>query len=145
MTTMRSLTSTMPTAGRCLQSGLVNDQASRLLTFTPVVLPTRNSPRPPTLRLLIEVRGSELTRQFVTLNRVPPPLPPSRIVSCSGSTDFISITHLEDLNDIRNNPDGDYCLTRDLDFEDDDSYRDLANKELWTVRDFFQPSLSSRH
>ena len=37
-----------------LQSGLSNDEASRLLTFTPVVLPTRNSPRPPTLRLLIE-------------------------------------------------------------------------------------------
>ena len=46
------------------------------------------------------------------------------------------IDTLEDLDNIRNNSDGNYVLTRDLDFLDDTSYEDLANKALWTVDDF---------
>ena len=52
----------------------------------------------------------------------------------------VTIDSLEDLNAIRNNPNGSYALARNLDFMDDDSYDDPANKALWTVDDFDEAS-----
>ena len=49
------------------------------------------------------------------------------------------IDSLEALDAIRNRPDGDYILTRNLDFNDDDSYEDLSNKDAWTVSDYQSP------
>ncbi|MXX98823.1 MAG: hypothetical protein F4Y58_02810, partial [Gammaproteobacteria bacterium] len=47
----------------------------------------------------------------------------------------IVVNYLEDLDAIRNDPNGNYVLARDLDFADDAHYRDIANKVLWTVDD----------
>ena len=48
-----------------------------------------------------------------------------------------TIDSLEDLYNIRNNLDGEYSLTRNLDFADDASYADsAANKAAYTVDDF---------
>ena len=46
------------------------------------------------------------------------------------------IDSLEDLNAVRNHPDADYILTRDLDFEDDASYDSVAFKAAWTVSNY---------
>ena len=48
----------------------------------------------------------------------------------------IPIMSLEDLNAIRHNLDDSYVLVRDLDFNDDNSYLDLANKAGWTVNNY---------
>ena len=49
---------------------------------------------------------------------------------------LIDINYLEDLDAIRQQPDGDYELTRDLDFNEVGSYRNPLNKETWTVSDY---------
>ena len=49
---------------------------------------------------------------------------------------YAKIEFLEDMDAIRNNLSGSYVLTRHLDFDDDASYRNLANKAEWTVTDF---------
>ena len=49
---------------------------------------------------------------------------------------LIDINYLEDLDAIRQQPDGDYELTRDLDFNDVGSYRNPLNKEAWTVSNY---------
>ena len=48
----------------------------------------------------------------------------------------IPIMSLEDLNAIRHNLDDSYVLVRDLDFNDDSSYLNLANKAGWTVNNY---------
>ena len=50
--------------------------------------------------------------------------------------DFIDINDLEDLDDIRDEPGKNYELVRDLDFNDNASYRNLANKNSWTVDNY---------
>ena len=49
---------------------------------------------------------------------------------------FIEIKCLDELNAIRNNLSRNYSLTRDLDFDDENSYCDPSNKANWTVDDF---------
>ena len=56
-----------------------------------------------------------------------------RVVADDG---FSDIYYLEDLNAIRNQPNGKYELVRDLDFNSDASYRDPINKAKWTVADY---------
>ena len=52
-----------------------------------------------------------------------------------------AIDSLEDLYNIRNNPDSEYTLTRNLDFADDASYDDATtNKTDYTVADFTDDS-----
>ena len=50
--------------------------------------------------------------------------------------DFIDINYLEDLDAIRRHPGRNYELVRDLDFNDNVSYQDLANKNSWTVNNY---------
>ena len=50
--------------------------------------------------------------------------------------DFVDINYLEDLDAIRRHPERNYELVRDLDFNDNASYRDLANKNSWTVNNY---------
>jgi hypothetical protein len=49
------------------------------------------------------------------------------------------ISSIEGLNNIRNNSDGDFVLTKDLDFNDDDSYDDPGNKTTYTTGSGFNP------
>ena len=64
---------------------------------------------------------------------VSKPLSVKRVVPNDG---FRDIYYLEDLNAIRNQLNGKYELVRDLDFNSDASYRNLINKEKWTVADY---------
>ena len=50
--------------------------------------------------------------------------------------DFVDINYLEDLDAIRRRPERNYELVRDLDFNDNASYRDFANKNSWTVNNY---------
>ena len=80
----------------------------------------------PMQHFVIEIKGTEMARQSITLNRV-----------LNTGDNYIEINNLEDLNAIRSNQSSDYRLARDLDFLDDASYRDPStNKSNWTVGDF---------
>ena len=56
------------------------------------------------------------------------------------AVDPVAIDCLDVLYAIREAPDLDYELQRDLDFNDDGSYCDVANRAAWTVGDFSNDS-----
>ena len=58
---------------------------------------------------------------------------------------FMEIENLEALNAIRNQLDGKYELTRDLDFQNDASYASTSNKTIWTTNEGWQPIGSARY
>ena len=61
---------------------------------------------------------------------------PRSVINAVADDGFSDIYYLEDLNAIRNQPNGKYKLVRDLDFNSDASYRDPINKAKWTVADY---------
>ena len=61
---------------------------------------------------------------------------PLSVINAGQEDGFSDVYYLEDLYAIRNRLNGKYELVRDLDFNSDASYRDLINKEKWTVADY---------
>ena len=61
---------------------------------------------------------------------------PRSVINAVEDGGFSGIYYLEDLDAIRDKPNGKYELIRDLDFNSDASYRDPINKEKWTVADY---------
>ena len=80
-------------------------------------------------RVLLDYRDNQGHRHRI----VSEPISVMQVVADDG---FSDIYYLEDLNAIRNQPNGQYELVRDLDFNSDASYRDPINKEKWTVADY---------
>ena len=76
-------------------------------------------------RIFVEVEGTKTVRY-------------SLYISHRDTDDdrFTPIYYLEDLDAIRGHPQRNYKLVRDLDFNDDTSYRDPINKIIWTVDDY---------
>ena len=111
--------------GTLLQSGLASGEPSMALTLTA---------GEPMRHLIIEVKRVQTVRQSVILNRVVVPgVVETR--ECSELSNFTPINTLEDLNKIRNDLNGRYCLLRNLDFGNNASYEDAAtNRPLWWTR-----------
>ena len=76
-------------------------------------------------RIIVEVEAKQRVRYQLYLNYR------------NTNNDGLSlINYIEDLDAIRRYRHGHYKLVRDLDFKDDASYKNLANKAEWTVDDY---------
>ena len=111
------------TNGTLLQSGLASGESSMKFEFT-----SSGSVR----RLVIEVQGSKTVRRSITLTATTNVILDTR--ECSELSAYTEINYLEDLDEIRNNVSGRYCLMRDLDFDDPGSYRLGTVNDGWTLR-----------